>query len=915
MSEEIVQEEAIFAKAIEIDSLDARKAYLEESCVDQPKLRVAVEKLLRLHEDAGSFLEHPPCDVDFETIEMSPGDTAEEFDEQSSPNRERTMFFEDAEIALDFLIPSNEAGSMGRLGQYEIQSIIGRGGMGIVFGAHDTKLNRTVAVKILAPEFAANATARKRFLREAQAAAAVSHPHVVTFHAVGDEVVPHLVMECIDGQSLQQKIDKVGTLEVEEILRIGSQIAAGLAAAHKQGLMHRDIKPANILLEKGVERVKITDFGLARAVDDMSVTRTGEITGTPQYMSPEQAGGHVDVDQRSDIFSLGSVLYSMCTGRSPFRAKSTIATIRRVCDDAHRPIREINPDIPDWLVEIIDKLLAKRPEDRYQTAEEVSDLLAKHLAHLQHPTEIPHPEIIAAHRKQKILPAKLRSRWKIVALVLLFAGIAISATEATGVTNLSATVIRLTVGEGTLVVEIDAPGIKISINGEEVTVTGAGVEELTLRPGKYKVAATKDGKQVKQELVTITRNGRTVVRMSLESAPLVENMADALPRDGAQQKAKLSKSKPIQWPADAPPLAVAPFDAEQAKQHQQAWAKYLGVPVEKEIVLGQNEDGKDVTLTMILIPPGEFLMGSDDKARNHLIERAKATGNEWGVDTIRNEGPQHRVRITKPYWLGRYEVILGQFRRFVDQTGYKTDAERDGIGGYDIIQGRWVQDSKFVWNAKHGFPRTENHPAVFVSWNDASAFCRWLSRKQGDANFALPTEAKWEYACRAGTTTFWSSGSRDADLSGSGWFAMNSRKRLHAVGKLRPNGFGLYDMHGNVWEWCADLYSADYYGGSALNNPTGSTKGRARVQRGGDWFYNSHHSRSANRHHGGAVSSRSASLGFRVAAALSENVIREKSAPALAAKDFALSFDGIDDYVEIPSLKHAINSPMTVEAR
>src|SRR5205807_1768760 len=142
--------------------------------------------------------------------------------------------------------------------------------------------------------------------------------------------------------TLQQKLDKVGALSLTEILRIGMQMAEGLAAAHKQGLVHRDIKPANILLENGVERVKITDFGLARAVDDAAVTQSGVVTGTPMFMSPEQARGEFAIDHRSDLFSLGSVLYMMATGRPPFRASGTHATLKRVIDDVPRPMHEIN---------------------------------------------------------------------------------------------------------------------------------------------------------------------------------------------------------------------------------------------------------------------------------------------------------------------------------------------------------------------------------------------------------------------------------------------------------------------------------------------------------------------------------------------------------------------------------------------
>ncbi len=271
----------------------------------------------------------------------------------------------------------------GRIGPYEVIERVGRGGMGEVFRAVDPALERVVAVKILAPALAGNPEARRRFLREARAAAAVCHEHVVTIHAVGESGdVPYLVMQFIAGRSLQEKIDREAPLSLKEILRIGMQVASGLAAAHAQGLIHRDIKPANILLENGVERVKITDFGLARAASDPGLTRSGTIAGTPSYMSPEQARGEA-VGPSSDLFSLGGVLYAMATGEPPFTADSAVAVLRRVCDDALRPIRELSPESPDWLAATIGCLMAKRPDARFATAEEVAELLRGRLAELQ----------------------------------------------------------------------------------------------------------------------------------------------------------------------------------------------------------------------------------------------------------------------------------------------------------------------------------------------------------------------------------------------------------------------------------------------------------------------------------------------------------------------------------------------------
>jgi serine/threonine protein kinase len=287
---------------------------------------------------------------------------------------------------LDALTPAEDPHHLGRLDSYEVTGVIGAGGMGVVLKAVDPSLDRVVAIKVMAPHLAHNAAARKRFSREAKAAAAVLHPNVIPIHCVSsDHATPYLVMAYIRGGSLQKRIEREGPLPTVEILRIGAQIAAGLAVAHEQGLVHRDIKPENILLEEGIERVTLTDFGLARAVDDTSITQHGMIAGTPRYMSPEQARGE-SVDQKSDLFSLGSVLYTLCTGRPPFRASTTLGVMRRICEEMPTPILELNSDIPKWLAATIDRLMAKQREDRFGSAHEVQMLLESFLSHVQQPT-------------------------------------------------------------------------------------------------------------------------------------------------------------------------------------------------------------------------------------------------------------------------------------------------------------------------------------------------------------------------------------------------------------------------------------------------------------------------------------------------------------------------------------------------
>lgn len=274
-------------------------------------------------------------------------------------------------------------------GRFIVRGILGSGGMGVVLHARDSKLDRDVALKLLKPELSRDVNATQRFLREARSAATVRHDNVVTIYSA-DEIngVAFLEMELIEGESLADRIKRTGPLPITDVLQISLQVSRGLDAAHKRALIHRDIKPANILLESTTEaarlttepglRAKITDFGLARVASESSLTYSGWLVGTPQYMSPEQAEG-VSLDHRADLFSLGSVMYSMCTGKAAFHAESAVGVLRQVADRNPQPIREINPSVPQWLVAIIDKLMAKRPENRIQSAAEVAELLAKQL--------------------------------------------------------------------------------------------------------------------------------------------------------------------------------------------------------------------------------------------------------------------------------------------------------------------------------------------------------------------------------------------------------------------------------------------------------------------------------------------------------------------------------------------------------
>jgi serine/threonine protein kinase len=424
-------EETIFATVLGKPTPAERSAYLDEVCAGNAALRQRVEGLLRAHEEAGNFLERPAVEQIAAAVSR-PNNSTEAIglplrtvkadapaaigDCLTETQAERPDG-DAAGVSLDFLEPTQKPNSLGRLGHYEVLEVIGSGGMGIVLRALDETLHRVVAIKVMAPELAANATARKRFMREAQAAAAVSHDQVVTIHAVEEaKGLPYIVMQFVAGVSLQERLERTGPLGLKEIVRIGTQTAEGLAAAHKQGLVHRDVKPANILLENSVERVKLSDFGLARAAADASLTQSGVVAGTPMFMAPEQARGE-PVDHRADLFSLGSVLYALCTGRPPFRAGTAVAVLKRVCEDTPRAICETNPEIPGWLCDIIAKLHAKDPNDRFQSANEVADLLGQYLAHLQLPARAPMPVATPPKPAPTASPRQPRFRWVAVLLI------------------------------------------------------------------------------------------------------------------------------------------------------------------------------------------------------------------------------------------------------------------------------------------------------------------------------------------------------------------------------------------------------------------------------------------------------------------------------------------------------------------
>ncbi|MDB5310871.1 MAG: serine/threonine protein kinase [Gemmataceae bacterium] len=283
----------------------------------------------------------------------------------------------------DFTLASGGPPVPRRVGPYEVVGVLGHGAMGIVVKAIDPVLNRFVAVKILTPTLAENDDARRRFVREAQAPARIASDHVVPVYGLGEaDDRPYLVMQYVRGQDLARRLKRGGPMPLDEALRIGREVAAGLAAAHAVGVVHRDVKPGNVLLEEleagavnpgpgGWERVRITDFGLAREDGGPVITRHGVVVGTPKYMSPEQITG-APVDHRTDLYSFGLLLYQLVVGRAPFHATSLVGFLDQHLYAQPTPPSECVPGgVPDWLDQLIIRLLRKQPADRVQTAAEV----------------------------------------------------------------------------------------------------------------------------------------------------------------------------------------------------------------------------------------------------------------------------------------------------------------------------------------------------------------------------------------------------------------------------------------------------------------------------------------------------------------------------------------------------------------
>jgi serine/threonine protein kinase/formylglycine-generating enzyme required for sulfatase activity/WD40 repeat protein len=716
--------------------------------------------------------------------------------------------------ALNFLAPAQGPDELGRLGDYRILELLGMGGMGMVFRAEDARLKRQVALKVMKPSVAASRTAKDRFLREAQFTAAIEHDNIVQIFQVGeDNGVPFIAMPFLKGESLKTRQERVGRMSQKDVLKVGIQVAAGLAAAHERNLIHRDIKPDNIWIEEKTGRAKILDFGLVRATsEDAGLTQSGMVMGTPRYMAPEQALGQ-DVDHRCDLFSLGSVLYQLASGKLPFAGSNVTATLMAVVQQDPKPLDSVISGLDPAFCDMIARLMRKNRDDRPKSAVEVAKGLTAILQKLKQvdPT-VTKAESTPKPVAESAKPEKAAGEIEALPMIVTEPVASLATKKAVKPKDIRA---------ASSIQPPDKPPRRrflAAAGAGGILLALLGIIVITIRDkdGKETVIRVPEGTEIDVKAdpgskVTIRQEGMSSGAASISNA-------------------KSQISNPTTgwhgWPADAPKPAIAPFDAAQAKKHQEEWAAYLKVPVEYTNSIGMK---------FRLIPPGEFMMGS---TVDEIEEALKFSGEDNQYEEcMKSEAPQHKVILTQPIYLGVNEVTQAEYEKVM---GVNPSHFAVMGAGKDAVAGM----------------ATTGHPVEMVSWNDAAEFCAKLSTQEElkpfyfraddtitpleGAGYRLPTEAEWESACRAGTTTKFWIGDKDEDLMRAAWFGTNSGGRTHAAGELKPNPYALCDIHGNVFEWVQDVWDPGYYSQfkeePAVNTSGSSSISSQRVLRGGHWL-------------------------------------------------------------------------------
>lgn len=716
-------------------------------------------------------------------------------------------------------------------GEYAILDKLGEGGMGQVLKAEHRRMKRIVALKLISSDALDDEDSKRRFQQEVQAAARLIHTNIVTaFDANEHDGVHYYVMEYVEGIDLGALLKTHGPLPVATALDYALQAARGLAYAHAKGIIHRDIKPSNLLVDRD-GTLKILDMGLARIEQhdgSPHLTTDGQVLGTVDFMAPEQAIDTHAVDARADVYSLGCTLYRLLTGELLYQGETVMRKLMAHRESPIPSLREKRSDIPAAVELIWRKMVGKLPEDRQQTMGEVIAQLESCLhGGPQSASILSEPDDSVAFKLNEFLSSMSRdsgmtslSKFPSVSASVISSVVLEPAPTVSPLTTEVTQNLKSGETDPDTMVTIRAQSSlpiapsSVSTPSTAVKQKPTGVAAWTAsRPRAPLDQRTKIAIGIGAVALIAILSGAIAVFMRREgptksieaatpaqtqpesSSPIAPSLNDETPANFASSTAK---SAPSVSPNKAI-VAELPFTAAVAKQQQATWAKQLGQPVELSSAIG---------LKLVLIPPGKFQMGSSIRQMDEAVVHVP-NSTRW---LLRGE-TQRPATIDEPFWIGASEVTVAEFRAFAEATSYQTTAERDGKGGERPSSEGKLPEQKPEYTWKYAeFTANPQFPVVCVTLADATAFCEWLSEKDGRSYF-VPTEAQWEYACRAGTTTMWYWGD---DPSAADPFAALAGR--NPVATKQPNAFGLYDALGNAAEIArADDGTPIWRGGSAAS--------------------------------------------------------------------------------------------------
>lgn len=724
---------------------------------------------------------------------------------------------------------------------YQIEHEIGHGGMATVYQAVQTSLERAVALKVMAPALAADTTFGERFQKEAKTVASLTHPNILAIHDIG-AVGPYnyIAMELVSGGDLKQRIHE--GISTDRTLQVIKQVAAALDHAHSQGFVHRDIKPENILFRNDGTAV-LTDFGIAKSVDSTTqMTVTGMSIGTPRYMSPEQAQGKSGLDSRSDLYSLGVVLFESLTGKAPFDAETPVGI-------ALKHVQAEIPRLPDSLSRyqpLIDRLMAKNPADRYTTGSE----LIGHIEKIQEGKKLPR---LAASKRRTSETKVGGLKW--LALVLIL---------------------------------ISGAGVYFATRKPRVTVSPAPpaadeMQRFSVPAGSDAIATNTAEIEKPQGRVPAPPPQQAEMPAAVQRQEKILKMLAAAERDLAAWRLASPKGNNAEEKYRGV-LALDPDNTAAQKGLDKLVGKYLKLC--DEAISSLSFDKADGYLDSA----ARFNLKSDQiaAARRRVEAARRRHAKRMRLARQRSLHVQEEAaQPTGPKHGDRYSNALGMDFIFVGPGNFtmgspKTEPDRSSNETrhpVTLSEGYWLQTTEVTqaqWALVMG-----NNPSHFkgidlpvesVSWQDVQQFIKKLNQKEGRRiTVRLPTEAQWECAARAGTSTAFAFGKCLTTLQANyigksplaGCEKSNYLKKTVAAGTLDANAWGFYDMHGNVYEWCQDWLGA--YSPKGVRDPAGPKKGRYKVIRGGSWRHGAAACRTAARNRY-APTRRSSSLGFRLAA-------------------------------------------------